>query len=445
MKKVLTTLLACLALMAIMSSGAYASTIASYTSGFQVQNLDSGTANISMVFYNADGSTAASVPDTIAGGGSNTYFPLPSGVNSGFNGSAVISSDKPVAAIANVIGDSTQGSSYSGFDSGSNSISLPLINKANYNIDTWFNVQNAGSSDVNVTVAYSGQPNCNETGTIKPGAAKTFNQATNTCLPVGYVGAGTVTTANASDSIVASALQVATSGLFAYNGFSTGSTNPVMPLISANVFGFHTGMQIQNQGSSSTNVTVTYRPAPGGSNGTQCTETKTIPGNGSETFTLYAFSLSGTTSSTCSFGQYFVGSAEVTANSASQNLVAIVNQTNFADKGSAYNSFNKSDATGTVVMPLIMNAYNIWTGFNVMNVGTASATVTCTYSGITQTSTATLAPNEAMSVQQVSGFPANYVGGGTCTASGGSLVGVVNQANTVASGDTTLTYEAFNQ
>src|SRR5574341_271497 len=91
-------------LVALFAPGRIVLAISSYTSGFQVQNLSGSTANITLTYYNQDGTTAASVGDTITQNGSKTYFPLTS-VATGFNGSVVISSDQPIAAIANVLGD----------------------------------------------------------------------------------------------------------------------------------------------------------------------------------------------------------------------------------------------------------------------------------------------------------------------------------------------------
>ena len=81
-----------------------------------------------------------------------------------------------------------------------------------------------------------------------------------------------------------------------------------MPLVAANNFGFHTGVQIQNQGTTATEVVVSYTPV-GPGNGTACTETKTVQPAGAEIFMLYAFSLSGSTTSDCVFGEFFNGSA----------------------------------------------------------------------------------------------------------------------------------------
>ncbi|HUM67802.1 MAG TPA: hypothetical protein PLK31_03015, partial [Chloroflexota bacterium] len=279
-----------------------------------------------------------------------------------------------------------------------------------------------------------------------------FDQASNACLPNAYNGAATIT-AGASGEVVAVVMQVFGGGLLAYNGFAAGGTDVVMPLVTNNVFGILTGIQIQNQGATSTDVTVTYTANSG--TGTDCTESATIPAGGAETFSINVFgSGSGNTTSNCTEGEYWIGSAAVTANSAGNPLVAIVNQTNFASGGSSsYSAFNPSAATGTVVMPLLMNAFNIWTGWSVMNVGAAD-TVTCTYGGTTISVDFTLGTNEAADVQNINGqtgdpnqtLPNAYIGSGTCTAAGGgALLGVVNQANQNAGvTDGTLTYESVN-
>ncbi len=444
-KKMMMFLFAALLGLLVLAVGTPASAeeYSSYNSGFQVKNLDnSNSAGIVMTFYQKDGTVQATVNDTIPAGDSTTYFPLPNGVSAGFDGSAVISSDRPVAAITNVIGDSIQNSSYSGFSSGSNTVSLPLTMKDAFDNDTWFNVQNTGSSATTVTVNYAGT-SCTETATIQPSAAASFFQSQNTCLPSGFINSAQITTSDAGDSIVATVLQVTPTGLFAYNGFAAGSESPVMPLVAFNNFGFHTGVQLQNTGTTATNVTVTYTPSLSGST---CTETKSVAAGQSETFGLYAFSLNGPAgTNNCAFGDAFVGSAQVTTNSGSQPLVAIVNQTDFAGKSSAYSAFDPAQATETVVMPLIINAFNYFTGFNVINVG-SSATVTCTFSGNSTTITESVPSGSALTaVQNTSAF-ANYVGGGSCTASsGGQLLAVVNQLSTTLAGDQQLTHEAFNE
>ena len=218
----------------------------------------------------------------------------------------------------------------------------------------------------------------------------------------------------------------------------TAATNPVMPLINANNSGYITGVQIQNAGTQATNVTVTYTPSVAG---TACTETQTIQPGASNTFTLAAFANGA--NSNCAAGERFVGSAKVTANSASQPLAAIVNQLGTAN-GEAYNAFNPTTATSKVVMPLIMDRNSgFYTGFNVMNVGAGNTTVNCTFTGTAYTASATLAPDQALSDIQNNKIAASYVGSGTCTASGGGqIVGVVNELG--ASFDQLLVYEGSN-
>jgi hypothetical protein len=429
--------------------------ISSYNADFQVVNLnESAAADITISFYDKSGTVVASVTDSIVAGGSNTYSPLPDSVPVGFDGSVVIASTEPVASITNVKGNTSEyGSSYSSFSGGSNEVSLPLVNRDFYGINTWFNVQNTGSSPTTVTVEYSNKPACNQTALIQPYAAATFEQEPYSCLGSAYNGAAKITTDETSDEVAAVVMQVFGGGLLAYNGFAAGGQEPVFPLVTNNVYGIMTGIQIQNQGSSTSTVRVTYAANPG--TGTDCWEEAAIPAGGAGTFSINVFGPGSTTNTTnCTEGQYWIGSASVTTNSAGVNLVGIVNQTNFGSSGSsAYGAFDPGAATSTVVMPLLMDAYNIWTGWSVMNVG-SSASVTCSYGGTSISYSFTLGANEAKDVQNINGgtgdpgqtLPANYIGSGTCTAaSGGALLGVVNQANQNAGvTDGTLTYESVN-
>lgn len=438
MKKISILLIVSVLLIAIGASNVGAQP-PSYTTCFQVQNLDSGSAaTISMAYYEQGNATPVANPsDTIAAGGSNTYCPL-SAVSSGFNGSMVISSNVAVSAIANVSADagfSAYNASYTGFTDGATTVNLPLLFAGHFGYNTWFNVQNTGSSDATVNVSYSD----GTTGgpvTIGAGQSHTFNQANETHTQT--LLAGTITS---DEPVVATVMEVGPNNqpmLFGYNGFTSGSTNPVMPLVQSNNFGFTTGIQVQNTGGTATNVTISYTPSQ---SGTACTEQKSIAPGASETFGL---------TGSCIWTQTtFVGSAEVTGNSASQDLVAIVNQQNFGTfKGASYGAFNVADATSTVVMPLIMDLnFGYFTGFNVANVGGDSTTVNCSFSGSAVTVNDTLAAGEAMTAVQFNVLPAGYVGSATCTASGGTdnaIISVVNQSKTTGTQDTFLTYEATN-
>lgn len=412
-----------------------------YTAGFQVQNLSGTQANIQITFYNAapGGGVAGTLPDTIPGNGSKTYFPI-SAVPSGFNGSAVISSDQQVAAVVNILGNNgIAGASYVGFNQGNTSLQIPLLMKGNYGYNTWFKVQNAGSSTATVNVNYSDGTSASQS--VPPGASATFDQSVESHSATVFAA-----TVSSSQPLVATVIEESAQVMFAYNGFTGGSTAPVMPLVNANYFGYITGIQIQNGGGSTTNVTVSYTPAPGFP-GTACTETQTIGPGQSQTFALYAFSVSGTTSSTCSFGSTFVGSAKVTANSASQPLSVIVNQLNAgAGNGEAYNGFDPNAATAKVVLPLIMDRnYNYFTGISVMNVGGSTTTINCTFTGTSYSLSQSVAPGATLTAVQQGAIAPGYVGSGTCTAGGGGkIVAVVNELNSTDAGDRLLVYEGIN-
>jgi hypothetical protein len=413
----------------------------SYTSGVQVQNLSGSTANITLSFYDtATGNLSGSpTADTIAANSSKTYFATTLPVSSGFNGSLVVSSNQPVAAISNILGNNGVASaSYVGTATGNTTLLLPLLMKGNSGNDTWYNIQNTGTADANVSIAYSDGTSAGPT-TIKPGAARSFFQKNETHSAAVF---SAVVTSN--QPVAATVIQESSAVMYAYTGFPAGNVSPVMPLINANNGGTVTGMQIQNAGSASTNVTVTYTPSLFG---TTCTETQTIPGGQSRTFTLFAFANGA--NSTCVAGQRFVGTARVTTNSASQPLTVIVNQLRLTSPqyAEAYGAFDPNAATSTVVFPLIVQRPADFSGFSIMNVGAGATSVSCTFSGTSFTVPATnINPNQAVTILTTSAIGSNYVGSGTCTASGGGkIVGVSNQLGKVLTGDDFKVYEGVNQ
>jgi hypothetical protein len=411
---------------------------AAYTSGIQVANLDTATANVTLIGYNPDGTQSGSaLPDTIPVNSSKTYFPI-SNVANGFSGSFVISSDKKVAAISNILSsDFRAGASYVGRSGGATTVLLPLLNKNNSGFTTWYSVQNAGTGDANVNVAYS--DGTTASATIKAGAAKVFYQAAET--HPGPVFAATITS---NQPVVAAVIQESASIMFAYTGFTGGTTNPVFPLINANNSGYVTGLQIQNGGTAATEVTVQYTP---GVAGAACTETQTIQPGASNTFAFLAF-IRTIAGENCADNARFVGSASVTTNSTNQPLVAVGNQLGTGN-GEAYGAFDAAEAGSSVVMPLIMDRNGgFFTGFSVQNVGSAPTTVDCTFSGAGASYKAgtpvTLAPGAAHSDIQFNKIAAGYVGAGTCTSSpASSLVAIVNELSTTPAVDNFLVYEGI--
>jgi hypothetical protein len=429
---ILFTLLLMLAAFSVASAGKF-----SYLSGIQVQNLAAVDANVQLSYYNQDGTLDGSaVDDIIPANGSVTYFPVDA--TDGFDGSVVISADQPVAAISNILGDlGAAAASYVGSGAGSTSVNLPLLFQDNAGFDTWFNVQNTGTADATVDVAYSDGTVVADV-VIAPGAAHTFDQATETHSAAVFSGV-----VSSDQPVAVAVIQESVDVMFAYTGFTTGTPNPVLPLINANNGGYITGVQIQNTGATPTDVTVSYTASTAG---TDCTETLTIPANDSTTFALLAFSGTNTGETCANAPTKFVGSAEVTGNTANNDLVAIVNQLLIGVNGGTYGSFDAAAATSTVVLPLIMDRNSgYYTGFNVQNVGAAETTVTCTFTNSTHEEVATLSPGEAMNALQFEAIADAYVGSATCNAdASGSIIGVVNELGPSSTADQLLVYEAVN-
>lgn len=427
--------------------------VTSYTSGFNVQNLDtSKIANIVISFYNQSGNLVTALEDTVQPTANNTYYPL--GVAAGFNGSVVISSDVQVAAIANVLGNNgVFGASYVGSSGGSPTVQLPLVMKDNYGIDTWFNVQNTSGTAASIKVDYN-PGDCSEELTIQPFAAATFNQATNTCLPNGYVGGATIDGGGAS--IVATTMQVTSSrkgltpNLLAYNGFSGTVTRPIVPTFNSGWYNSRSSINIQNTSMNDTTVTVTYTPSTGFP-GKVCTETKLIRGGTTEIFGFPLMPSTCYTSGGSGGSAAFVGSAAVTTNTANAPLTAIVNMvTNGSANAAAYGVPDPALATSTVSLPLIMDRnYNIFTGIAIANVGNQATNISCTFSNTSYTVSANnVQPGESLTDVQLNKIRNGYVGSGICKATGGDakIVAVVNelQQNVPLSNDALLVYEGIN-
>ena len=463
MKAFLRIAAALVVALAVVMVGGASSTFAAntYATGFQIQNLSNAVANVTIAFYpTGSGTASATVNTTIQPNAAATYSSLPSAVQAGFTGGAVISSDQSVASIVNVIanGNFNYGASYTGVTAGAKSVQLPLLFKGSFNFNTFFSVQNTSGTAANVSVTYSGgglaSPVTQGPVVIQPGSSTQFDQASNASLPAGFNGSAVITS---DQDVAAAVVEAGPTTLLSYNGFTDASNLlPVMPLVNSNNFGFQTGISLQNAGTADTAVTVSYTPSPdanGNLIGTACTETQTIPAKGTKFFANYTISAGGTPpagiTSNCTRNARFVGSAKVITNSTSQPLVGIVNQLNSGgNKGGSYEAFNPAAATSTVLFPIIQDRFfNYFTGFSIVNVGTVATPITCTYSGQSATqSVASLAPGATFTTQQLNAIASGYNGSGTCTASaaGAKIVGILNQLNTSANTDAFFVSDGIN-
>ncbi|GAB4109455.1 MAG: hypothetical protein Fur005_13300 [Roseiflexaceae bacterium] len=317
-----------------------------------------------------------------------------------------------------------------------------------------FQVQNLSETQpANIVITYytSTGSTVTQSAQIPAGASLTFfnGQGGTVAMsaPAGFRGSVVIS----SDQPIAAITNLIGSGVGeSYGGFASGSQTVSVPLITRNNFGNTTVLTVQNTGSASTDVTVTYTPGTVGNTGV--TDTATIPAGASATFEQ---------SSKTALGDRFVGSATVTA-STGGSIVAIVNQEGNSQL-LTYNGFTAAGASIAVPL-LVANNFGSLTGLQVQNTGSSSANVTVTYTpntvadagtaasvcGTPTAETATIAAGGSKTFIQAGGDSAEgfnnffatcrYVGGATITATGGSLVAIVNQV----AGTSASSYESFS-
>lgn len=468
------------------SANAYAQGGLVYNSGIQIVNNGTDVANIILTFYNPDG-TYLSFPDTIALGSANTYFgaTMPSGLPADFKGSLVVSSDQPLSAIANLTGaggGTSYNASTTSFSSGELEFNLPLIMCNNNGYNTFFNVQNTGSSDAHITVYYVPGPKygsaSSETATIPSGAAMTFDQATGSttknCSNIGTTRGAVLSFIGSvkiiSDvPVVATVMELNTSvvkAMMGYNGFAKGATKISAPLIMANN-GINTSIQVMNVGTLTTTVTIDYSSYTNPYNGA-------IVHPADDTCVLGPGKACGKLNNPASDPKWpsgskadrYVGGATLTTDNG-QKIVAIVNQ-NYPTFASSYEGIDVNDATANVSLPFITSNVggSLSTSLSVQNVGTGDcSTITIHYAANTAPGQTWQVPNDVVisnlssgstkavlqsgtdlagNVWPTAGGPVRYKGSAEVSAPGCQIAVIVNENGAMAGGDNFLTYNGFN-
>lgn len=436
----------------------------SYTSSLSIQNLSSTEAIVSFTYYyggtasNA-GDIASTATETLEAHGVMDVVSLPS---SPFKGSVVISSSQPIGSVSTLNGSNKGRGAYVGSTSGSTNVVLPFMmhewGSGGWN--TYFSVQNVGNSDATVNINYNScAPAVDNTIVIEPYSMAIINQAIEPCM-IGRVMTSAILTSDQPIVVVVSQESTRVNSALVSNGYSTGSTNPIIPLVNSNNpptpigTGWRTAISMFNLNPAlDTEVTLKYVRK----DGFECQETRVIRANSATEFGGNAFIL-GAPELTCPVGEYFVGAAYVTENSADVDLVATVNQ----DRGtlaSSYSSFNMDDGTPIVAFPRFVNQYGgfeDWDStFTIMNVGLANTYVKCVYTDAAYESV--LGMLEPFGVDEDLpryDLPQNYSGAGVCTAytdetyttvdAAAKIIGVVNTRGHGDNNDLMMTYEAIN-
>lgn len=439
--------------------------IPAYESSFQIQNLDNvAPAYIRIYYYNPDGNLAAlpdpyvnPVVDTVLPGSSNTYIPIHP--DAGFKGSVVVSSDKEIAIMSNLVVAATNRAlgTYTGVSDGGTELYFPLIDKRN-NVSV-FSIQNAESETTgdiaNYTIdfiplpggTYADIPDIS--GSLEIGAAKIYNMNDyNGSDP--WLGSIKVTTSTGKVTGVVSNVNNRVpdsprNGV--YNGFTEGSPSVNLPLVmEANNYN-RTGTSCQNLGPGPTTITMNYSPSEGFPP-REPDVFEDVPENGIATKLFL------------DYGQTrWIGSSTVTASDGA-NIVCVVNQSR-PTKGNSniYEGFKPTDATDTVVLPLIMSkngsVTKTFTAFSIASADGSDISVTCDWkpsSGFADITDTTKDSAPVLLFNQQSGFSPSdtrWIGSAVCTEnSGKGIFAIVNQSREGLPSnyfrDVTSAYDGFN-
>lgn len=253
----------------------------SYASGIACANLGASPANISLSFYNGDGTVALSYtdPTAIPVGGSRNYFTpsSPAGIPSGFLGSAVVSSDQQLACTVNTqavgaglgtVSNPARVDTSAGVTSDKTSSVLfaPQVIKALGGFNSYVSVQNSENTAQVVYVSYVDRngvayPAARESFTIPAQSSHVFYQTQNANLPAGFLGGATITSTGKLATVVAfynNAANTASTQFNTYAAFPSGANKVLLPRVVRNYYGYQGGLSVQNVGSAATAVTVTF-------------------------------------------------------------------------------------------------------------------------------------------------------------------------------------------
>ncbi|MDP1547604.1 MAG: hypothetical protein Q8L87_16470 [Anaerolineales bacterium] len=189
-----------------------------------VQNLGAAIANVTVTY----GTGLVQTQDIAPASAYVFYTPssgLPTGNSLGLT-SATITSNQNIVALVNEQNSYGRAASYTGFASGSTTVSLPIVMKRYFNYNTSVTCQNVGAAATNMTILYSNAATVTQTSIPANGTA-IFYQPNETGLPDGFNGSATIT--SSSQPIVCVTNEDQNEGilgttvhdqLFSYEGFA---------------------------------------------------------------------------------------------------------------------------------------------------------------------------------------------------------------------------------
>ena len=289
-----------------------------FVTSITYQNIGSAaTTTLNILFYESPSDTTPltiSQPNLAKGAGTSVYVGGISGIGAGFQGTAVMAADQPLAATLVQVPQSSTVKNRplsNGFTSGTPTSQIATVLKNTFNTHTVFAVQNAGSTATTATIKF-----INTSATtvhsfdqnLEAGAGYHVDAGSLSALGSAFNGSVVITT-NPSTPIVSSAMELEYGsgiGAKAFEGLGTGGQKFYLPSALCNYDGATTFYAVQNTSlTTNTSVTVTY--SPGGH-----TETKPV-GKGAK--------VSFDTCATSGVSSGYLGSATIT--STNTDVIAI--------------------------------------------------------------------------------------------------------------------------
>ena len=466
MRKAMLTLLIAMLVTAALASAASAggSPPPSLSSGFQLQNRSTtAAAAVAIEFYDQTGNNVKTLSDSIPANASKSYFvPSITGLPDSGRFSVVVSSNEDLFALVNERTSSGATPNVAATHSGMSSpeagspIYLPWVVCGYYNYNSMFAVQNAGSADANITVEFyqSGQSSVKKSYSfpnVKAGASvyldmtrEPYKSDLTPTTPLGFYGAVKAYSSGNATPLVAALNDTNPVGSFlrSYNAVKSGSTKLIAPQVTANYYGYSTGITLQNPDSANAaSVTINFYPAG------STTSVKTYTGSvaPSSALPLYLPSLG--------LGPNFNGTAVIQS---SLPIMGIANHDHVpAGPAASYNLIPESDAATTVYMPQVVRAFsNYESGYQLFNTGPDPVVVSVQFFKPDGTPVTTMTQNIAagssltyyLGDSRGAALGTNFNGGAkaTVTSGNGKLVGIANFTNTSLAGDVMQVYNVFH-
>lgn len=405
-------------------------------------------------FYNLSGNKVFTVNNFSVPANSTVLVPVysynqapPNGLGSNFTGSMVVSSDVQLIAMCNVVKDTNSaGGSYSGASGGAASTTLPAVHKNDWGWYSEISVQNVGTTDASVTLAFSPAPAPYGSGsshttpaqTIKPGAAYRWNTASISGIGSQFVGVAVATSTGGNIIAVCEEWNTAASNMtLLYNGIEAGGggTTAYLAAQHNNNFGWYSYNFVRE--TSGTAGTLNYQwVGTGGTSGS-------VPIAANGMVVLATADYLGTTN--------YVGALKLSATGGAQ-IIATCNEVN--QNGYQAGSYNADYAGGTTLFfPAQHNQNFGWQAFNfIYNPSTTTAAnVTVTWSKTDGTGSVPAPFNTTVPANGRLGlYTQDYLTGSVygslkveCT-NGIALVGVCNEVDTDAGAvDAFISYNGF--